>query len=78
MMYILFINSVHLDSKLEAKDEKNTNIKFTFKVKFDSDQAALNMKKDINKALTGVKANTDSNENWTAWNVKSEYTHIFL
>ena len=70
MMYIIFfINSVHSDKvhkflKSEAKDEKTTNIKFSFKVKFDSDQAALNMKKAINKAyFTGVKANTDSNEN---------------
>jgi hypothetical protein len=48
--------------KSEAKDEKTTNIKFSFKVKFDSDQAALSMTKAINKALTGVKANYDSNE----------------
>ena len=46
---------MHKFLKSEAKDEKTTNIKFSFKVKFDSDQAALDMKKAINKALTGMK-----------------------
>ena len=64
-MYIFFfINSVHSDGSTkvhkflksaEAKDEKTTNIKFSFKVKFNSDQAALNMKKDVHKALTAMK-----------------------
>ena len=49
---------VHLDSKSEAKDEKNINIKFNFTVKFDSDQAALDMIKGIEKALTGMEAST--------------------
>ena len=55
---IIYIHSFYQttpDSKLEDKDEKTTNIKFIFKVKFDSDQAALNMKKDIDKSLTGMK-----------------------
>ena len=49
---------VHLDSKSEAKDEKNINIKFNFTVKFDSDQAALDMIKGIEKALTLMEAST--------------------
>jgi len=44
-----------------ANPQNNTNIKFKFRMKFKSTQAASNMKKAVNKALTEVNSNTTNN-----------------